>query len=151
MKNIKWIVKDCMSDMLRDISRKKPNMTSIKFGTFDKLDTFVNCTQLQELTFGESFNKPIGKLVHCAQLQQLTFGRYYNKPPGALTNFAQLQRLTFGAEFNLSIEALSKCTQLQRLTFGAKFNLHVLTSIKNKSILYDIYCVTDRLFFTKTI
>ena len=68
MKNIKWIVKDCDKNMLREILNKQLNMSSIILSrNFNQqIDAPSNRTQLKHLTFGFSFNQPIEVLSNCA-------------------------------------------------------------------------------------
>ena len=110
------------------LSDDKTNMT-VKLNIIPEL-IFINIednilTNLQSLTFGSTFNKPLDdSLSKLTNLQSLTFGAMFNQPLGdSLSKLTNLQSLTFGAMFNQPLgDSLTGLTNLQSLTFGTRFN-----------------------------
>ncbi|CAM9262014.1 unnamed protein product, partial [Ectocarpus sp. 8 AP-2014] len=75
----------------------------LKWMVFE-LDTPVRMApwpaSLQQLSFGDHFNRPIAEVVWPASLQQLEFGDEFNQPIAEVEWPASLQYLSFGDEFN---------------------------------------------------
>jgi hypothetical protein len=72
---------------------------------------------LTHLTFGDTFNQPIGEL-NLTTLTHLSFGDTFNQPFGKLVQLPALTHLTFGYEFNQPINDELSLPALTHLTFG---------------------------------
>ncbi|CAN0450569.1 unnamed protein product [Ectocarpus sp. 12 AP-2014] len=77
---------------------------------------------LRRITFGEAFNQPIDRVSFPESLEELTFGIHFNQPVSKVEFPSSIQYLTFGDEFNQPIEDISWPVSLQELSFGWRFN-----------------------------
>ena len=84
--------------------------------------TYEQLTNLQTLTFANSFNEKLGSLlVPLTKLVNLTFGSKFNQEVENLPS--GLKHLTFGYDFNTKLgHSLDRLAELESLTFGDKFN-----------------------------
>ena len=84
---------------------------------------------LQNLTFGGSFNQPIGNVTLPSSLQNLRFGEDFNQPIEQVAWPSSLQTLIFGFSFNQPMEMVALPSSLHNLTFGEDFNrsIHTIT------------------------
>ena len=89
---------------------------------------------LESITFGPRFNRPMQNVILPYMLQSLTFGYSFNRylddslaPIGRPLLPSSIQSLTFGYTYNQSLNNAVLPSSLRHLTFGHNFNQSVET------------------------
>ncbi len=87
--------------------------------------TVIGCqlpSLLEELIFGDGFNRPLEDFEFPPQLKMLKFGYLFNQPVERCRFPSSLEDITFGTEFNQPIMGLNMPESMRNLRFGLRFN-----------------------------
>jgi hypothetical protein len=77
------------------------------------------CTKLEELVLGDSYNLPLDQLNACKHtLRILKIGNAFNQSLEPLTDFIQLREIHLGSSFTQSLAPLYTCYNLEKITRG---------------------------------
>mgnify|MGYP003714464339 CR=1 FL=1 len=100
--------------------------------------------RLKYLEFGTMYNHPLPKKIELSSLKELVFGNHYDKSFAAQIQLTQLEKLTFGSCYNQLLPRTLQLDKLKYLKFG-NFNLKIQISdeesmiFKNLCDFYDFY------------